>query len=421
MLRHTLAVLAAASLVLPFVAVQVFNAPDRPGSTSADAAAPVDGGQELTADDSALAWISTGSGIFSVDAEARTVRYLDCDDDTGRVTDPGMKVSSGVAVGAVTVDGMTYRYRIPLHGRSRGALTLHRALDEDTKITGNVVTIPMPPTSADRADLWEPLAKDLQAVIDDAPKGVGVGVAVRDLSGRYGDSTVRVNGAFRPSAASVIKLWILAELLRQVDCGTAILTSGVLVEREDVVTGTGELRKQEFPQMVPLYRLAEYMIEYSDNTATNVLIDYVGGIEPVNALIDAMNQRQTVLEHKLFDAESEERGEDNYTSADDVLSLLGAVWDGDLLSPTTRQLMLHLMQEQTIDTKIPAALPAGVPIAHKTGELAKASHDVGYYLSPHQETAVVFMTSGSEASGSETVRRLARTVYDFTIGRRTEN
>ena len=50
--------------------------------------------------------------------------------------------------------------------------------------------------------------------------------------------------------------------------------------------------------------------------------------------------------------------------------------------------MISFMLEQTINTKIPAALPRGVPVAHKTGELPDASHDVGYLLIPHSQVAV---------------------------------
>jgi beta-lactamase class A len=191
------------------------------------------------------------------------------------------------------------------------------------------------------------------------------------------------------------------------------LTDGVLVRPSDVVDGTGELQHESFPQIVTLFRLAEYMIKFSDNTATNVLIDYLGGFAPVNALIDSMNQRETVLARKMLDTEAAMRGEENYLSANDVISLLGAVWDGHVLSAPSRDLMIHFMLAQTINTKIPAALPSGVPVAHKTGELPDASHDVGYYLIPGTEVAVAFVTGGPEATGAETVRALARAVYDY--------
>jgi beta-lactamase class A len=356
--------------------------------------------------------VSLGSAIFSVDATARTVRYRGCAADTGRVTDRRMKVTSGVATGRVAVDGTTYTYEVPLEGRTEGMVEVHRPHRRPEVLTGEVVTNPQPATDPERAAELDPLTGRLRQVVDASPNPAGV--AVRDLSGRYGDQQVEVNGSFRPKAASVIKLWILAELLREVDCGEESLDDGVLVLPSDVVDGTGELQHETFPQTVSLRRLAQYMIKYSDNTAANVLIDYLG-FARVNALIDSMNQRETVLGRKMLDTEAAKRGEENYTSADDVVSLLGAVWDDDLLSPTSRDLMIEFMREQTINTKIPAALPPGVPVAHKTGELPDASHDVGYYLIPGTEVAVAFVTAGPEATGAETVRQLARTVYDYLV------
>ncbi|MEV4479106.1 serine hydrolase [Micromonospora coxensis] len=361
-----------------------------------------------------MAWLAFPGGVFSVDAAARTVRYRACDGDTGRVADPGMRVTAGSASGRLTIGGTTYRYDVPLVGRSRGLLMVFPPHARFDWHVGEVVTDPMPPTDPAAGRALLPLTGRLASVVAGAPTtGNQAGASVRDLSGRYGMQQVAVNGTLRPKAASVIKLWILVELLRRADCGQVSLDERVLVTRADVVGGTGQLQFEQIPQLATLHKLAEYMIEYSDNTATNVLINYLGGFAPMNALADSMNQRQTVLARKMLDTEAAARGEENYTSPDDVISLLGAVWDAQILTPASRDLMIGFMREQTLNSKIPAALPPGTPVAHKTGELPDASHDVGYYLIPGAETAVAFLTSGPEPSGADLVRRLARTVYDY--------
>ncbi|MFC8614983.1 serine hydrolase [Micromonospora purpureochromogenes] len=361
-----------------------------------------------------LAWLAFPGGVFSVDAVARTVRYRACDRDTGRVADPGMRVTARAASGQVTIGGTSYRYAIPLVGRAEGVVVLFRPHTRPDWQVGEVVTDPLPPTDPAAGRALLPLAGQLRQVVDAATANPA-GVTVRDLSGRYGQQQVSVNGTLRPKAASVIKLWILVELLRRVDCGQVSLDEGVLVTAADVVDGTGQLQFEQIPQVASLHKLAEYMIKYSDNTAANVLIDQLGGFAPVNALIDSMNQRETILARKMLDTEAAARGEENYTSPDDVVSLLGAVWDARILTSASRDLMVGFMREQTLNSKIPAALPPGTPVAHKTGDLPDASHDVGYYLVPGAETAVAFLTAGPYDSGSETVRRLARTVYDYVV------
>lgn len=363
---------------------------------------------------SEVSWLSFPGGVFAVDSLGRTVRYRACDGDTGRVADPTMRVAAGVASGAVVVGGTAYRYRVPLVGRSEGTLEVIQRNRPPTPLTGVVVTSPQPPTDPVAGARLFPLSGQLARVVADASLNPA-GVTVRDLSGRYGDQQIAVNGSLRPKAASVIKLWILVELLRRVDCGQVFLDDGVLVTPQDVVGGTGQLQFETFPQVVTVRRLAQYLIKYSDNVAANVLITYLGGFAPVNALIDSMNQRSTILARRMLDSAAAQRGEENYTSPDDVVSLLGAVWDGEILTPASRDLMIGFMREQTLNTKIPAALPPGVPVAHKTGDLPDASHDVGYYLIPGTETAVAFLTAGPMATGDETVRRMARTVYDFLV------
>ncbi|WP_157746586.1 serine hydrolase [Micromonospora inositola] len=347
---------------------------------------------------------------MSVDTGHRTVRYRACDGDTGRVADPRMRVAGGTASGVVTAGGTTYAYRVPLAGRTRGVVEVLRRHRQPDRLVGEVVTDPQPPTDSAGRRL-PPLTGQLARVAAGTTNN-RAGVTVRDLSGRYGHQQIAVNGTFRPKAASVIKLWILVELLRRVDCGQLSLDRGVLVTRADVVGGTGKLKFEAIPQVVTIHRLTEYMIEYSDNTAANVLIDQLGGFAPVNALIDSMNQRETVLAHKFFD-DANDRGGENYTSPDDVISLLGAVWDAQILTESSRDLMIDFMRKQTLNTKIPAALPPRTPLAHKTGDLSDVSHDVGYCLTPRAEIAVAFLTAGPFQSGSETVRQLARTVHDY--------
>ncbi|HEX2772084.1 MAG TPA: serine hydrolase [Micromonosporaceae bacterium] len=368
---------------------------------------PVDGIEPV----SAAGWLAFPGGVFSVDTVDRTVRYRTCDGDTGRVADPRMQVAGGTATGQVSAGGTTYAYRVPLVGRTQGLVEVFHPPRQPDRLVGEVVTDPQPPTDPAAGRQLLPLTGQLDRVVAAATDN-RAGVTVRDLSGRYGNQQIAVNGTFRPKAASVIKLWILVELLRRVDCGQLPLDRGVRVTRDDVVGGAGKLKSEAIPQVVTTYRLAEYMIAYSDNTAANVLIDQLGGFAPVNALIDSMNQRETVLAHKFFD-DAAYRGEENYTSPDDVISLLGAVWDARILTESSRDLMIDFMRKQTLNSKIPAALPPGTPLAHKTGDLSDASHDVGYCLTPGAETAVVFLTTGPFRRGSKTVRQLARTVHDY--------
>ena len=77
---------------------------------------------------------------------------------------------------------------------------------------------------------------------------------------------------------------------------------------------------------ITLRDCATLMIILSDNTATNLLIDYLG-IEKINNEIRRLGMQKTALQRKMMDAEAKARGLDNFTSAQDVHVILAAILD----------------------------------------------------------------------------------------------
>lgn len=261
-------------------------------------------------------------------------------------------------------------------------------------------------------DDWAPLRAQLQRIA--AATTDQVGVSVENLAEHGGGQRIDIGSRTRMPSASLIKLPILVELLREAEQGKVSLTERVRVDRADVVGGTGQLRHERLPQNVSIHKLARYMIIYSDNTATNLLIDRIG-FAKVNALIERMGLTETVLRRKMMDTVAQQQGKENYTSARDITELLTTIWNRRVLTDHSRAIMLGFLRDQRLNELIPAALPPGAPIAHKTGTLEDVvTHDVGYYLVPGSELVVSFTTKGKTASGTETIHRMARAVWDYT-------
>ncbi|WP_020500445.1 serine hydrolase [Sciscionella marina] len=259
---------------------------------------------------------------------------------------------------------------------------------------------------------WAPLRARLAAIAHTTEAQVGV--SVQNLAAGGHRQRIEFRARTRMPSASVIKLPILAELLRMAERGELSLAERVRVDRSDVVGGTGQLQHEKLPQDVSLHRLARYMIIYSDNTATNLLIDRIG-FGPVNALIRSLGLHATVLQRKMMDTEAQQHGKENYLDAADIAKLLRALWDGRLLAGPARAIALGFLRDQRLNELIPAALPPGAPVAHKTGTLDDlVTHDAGYYLVPGSEVLVVFTTRGTTAAGTDAVHRMARAVWDFT-------
>ncbi len=247
-------------------------------------------------------------------------------------------------------------------------------------------TTPDTPTEAAQLDELEAALEDLAA-----RSGVRVGIAVKDLGGTYGGEEVGVGEDLVFESASLIKVLILAELLHQVDEGQISL--------DDPLGGS------------TVGQLAKSMIVVSDNAAANLLMDRVG-FEEINALARDLGLEDTHLGRHMLDYEARASGEDNLTSASDMVTLFSAIWKGEFLSADSRRFALSVLKGQRLNEKIPAALPPGTLIAHKTGELPSSEHDAGIVVLSDGAFAIAVLTEGNNASGISTIRRAANLTYE---------
>lgn len=268
---------------------------------------------------------------------------------------------------------------------------------------------------------WTKLATILEPIIDAAEEdGIEVAIALKDLSGIYGGATVQLGSTGTYLAASTIKMALITALMQEVEAGTYSLDDTITVTPEDVVGGAGVLQKEKFPQDVTIERLANLMIIQSDNTATNALIDLVG-FDRVKALIEELGFEEMQLGRKMMTT-ANPPVEENYVNAAELIILLEKIYKSEIISESSRDQILAWMKNQQVKTKFGAALP-GKPIAHKTGELGDVSHDIGYFLEPGREVAIVVLTkvakpedSGkAQELGNPIVQRIAKAVYNYLL------
>ncbi|MBR6114824.1 MAG: serine hydrolase [Oscillospiraceae bacterium] len=180
-------------------------------------------------------------------------------------------------------------------------------------------------------------------------------------------------------AASVIKLFVLAEAERRMDEGTLDRDALFTVRHAECVPSCGALNYMHDGLQVTIGDLCTLMIIHSDNSATNFLIDLLG-FDAINALIRSLGYSVTALNRKMFDLESSARGIQNYICAAEVGDLLERMYRGTLVSPAASADMLRIMRDQQINHKIPfylSELPDPPEIAHKTGEDDGITHDAG--------------------------------------------
>jgi beta-lactamase class A len=240
--------------------------------------------------------------------------------------------------------------------------------------------------------------------------GVQLGVAAEGLEGPFAMRKVGVNEELVFESASLIKVLILVEVLRQADSGEISLVERIEVKSEDVVDYSEMIHKGIVRGSFTVEQLAEGMITVSDNTATNLLIDLVG-MKSVNTLSQKLRLAHTYLGRKMMDFESRSGGAHNLTTAADMVTLLTAIWRGKIVSANSRRLALGILERQRFNTNIPAALPPGNRVAHKTGELDDMEHDAGIVMLPRKAFALAILTQGTAEARSHTLRRVAASIY----------
>lgn len=160
-------------------------------------------------------------------------------------------------------------------------------------------------------------------------------------------------------SASLIKLFVMGAVYEQIE--------------------SGELSREA------VYARVRSMITVSDNRATNELICLLGGGDET-AGFAAVNDwcfREGYLETRLNRLMLAENGLQNYTAAQDCAALLASVYRGECVSPAASGEMLELLLDQEVNDRLPALLPTGTRLAHKTGDLPGLScGDVGIVFSP---------------------------------------
>ena len=225
---------------------------------------------------------------------------------------------------------------------------------------------------------------------------------------------VSVNGATQHASASMIKLVVLAALLDKVAAGQIDLAAQVEVTSSDIVSGTGTVQ-DDGPGTYELQELARRMIADSDNTATNVIVDLIG-MDTVNEEASKLGLTGTVMARKMMDMVAADQGMRNRMTSDDAATILNLIASGKLVNEQMSELAMSFLLQQTIDAGLTDAIPAGVQVAHKTGELNQAEHDGGIVLAAHPYVLVVMTEGIDNYLGVSIIADVSRAVYVATNG-----
>ena len=258
--------------------------------------------------------------------------------------------------------------------------------------------------------------------------GATVGLAYMDLASR---DTLYINPDTSFHAASTMKVPVMIELFRQASNGSFAMNQELLIVNQfaSIVDGSAFALDEgsdsdstlyhRVGQRVRIDTLLRHMITRSSNFATNVLIGLVGAQAVTHTMRSLGAQRIQVL-RGVEDGKAFDKGLNNTTTARDLAIILRAIEEGRAAPPDATRQMREILLAQEFNEKIPAGVPAGVPVAHKTGEITAHSHDAAIvYPRGKSPYVLVVLTRGivDGAKASKLISDISSLIYSRNASR----
>jgi beta-lactamase class A len=226
--------------------------------------------------------------------------------------------------------------------------------------------------------------------------------------------------------ASLIKFPVMVEAYRQAAEKKVDLDQKVTLRKEDKVPGSGILTNHFSPgASFSLRDAVHLMIVYSDNTATNLVLDVIG-IKSTAETMEKLGYPNTKIHSKVFKGSATtvfpERSKQfglGSTTAAEMVRLCEALWNKQLVDAAACDAMLAHMRACDDKDKFPRFLPPGTKLAFKTGSLNAAKTAAGIIECPEGPVAVCVLTNDNadtrwvtDNAGNRLCAEVARAVYE---------
>ncbi len=233
--------------------------------------------------------------------------------------------------------------------------------------------------------------------------------------------------------ASLIKLPVMIEAYRQAAAGKVKLDQPIVVKKDDMVQGSGILTSHFSPgTTISLRDAIRLMIVYSDNTATNLVVDAIG-LPATTAAMKELGYPETQLNSKVFRRDLSialERSEKyglGSTTALDMIHLLTRLKRGELASSDATNAMLEHLIQCDDKSRFPLLLPAKVKVAHKTGSVTRVRTDAGLLMGNGCTIALCVLTDNNkdirwtdDNAGNKLSADIAKSIYELLAPKSVE-
>lgn len=232
-------------------------------------------------------------------------------------------------------------------------------------------------------------------------------------------------------AASTMKTPVLVEIYRQAALGRLKLSDSLVLKNEftsiadsstyqlDAADDSETALYRALGQRRTVRELVYQMITVSSNFATNLLIDRIGPANVVATMhrlgLDEVHVVRGVEDNKAY-----QKGLNNTVTASGLMRLFQLMAEGKLVSPAASDSMIRILLDQHYNEIIPAQLPAGVKVAHKTGWIKGINHDSGIVFLPDGRKYVLVLLSKEVVDEKAAIRSMAAVsglIYQYMMMR----
>ena len=272
-----------------------------------------------------------------------------------------------------------------------------------------------------QADDLEKLRSDIHKLISNSNGTISV--AFQDLN--TGD-TIFINEKIQMHAASTMKTPVMMEVFKQASEGKFKMSDSLVIKNEfcsivdsskfsmDISEDSDDVVYKNMGRKMCIYDLVYQMITVSSNFATNILVDFVEA-NNVMGLMKSIGANNIQVLRGVEDIKAYDQGLNNTTDAFDMLIVMKAIANKQIISEEACEEMTEILLDQKFNNKIPLLLPSTIKVAHKTGSITNISHDAAIvYLNEGHCYVLVILTKnlGPNKQAEETIAEISKMIFD---------
>lgn len=230
----------------------------------------------------------------------------------------------------------------------------------------------------------------------------------------FSNTHAGINATDAVPSASVIKLPLLYLYGLQLASGTMQPTQPILLEERHRVEGSGIWIGRPEHSLFKLHETAANMIQSSDNVATEMMLEALGGVDKVNAQWAGLGYHQTRVRNQLPD----KVGLNTISMQEMVQTLMGIQQHPVFQAGQTNVALMDILEHTRNRRLIPGLLPPNTRVFHKTGDIGKSLGESALVQLPdgrYYYLAMMIERPHNSAVAAEFIRQFSQKVYAYQV------